>query len=422
MNELDESNLTMRTEMRPTKMEKGKTDQSSLELLLGLLPLVLGFQILVSVIYVPSALSGNADFRNCYSSGLLLRSGRGHQLYDYETQHNLQNAAISPLPVGMPYVHPPYEALLFVPFSFLAYRNAYLGWLSLNLICLIACYWILRKRLLRLRAMWRWFPFLFVAGFAPVSVAMMQGQDSLITLLLFSAALVNLELGSDLLAGFLVGLATYKFQLVLPITGLFFLWRRWRFVCGASLSASLAVVLSAFIVGTKELLAYPSYLREAAVKFAVLMPMGRMPNLRGLVSLLHLRPSVAVTTVSVLSVLVLGTAAWSGRKLPSRWQLAIALSAATLAGYHVMTHDLAILLIPMSMILNECRTHGLWSVTAMWALTALSFFARDPFVAFPILAIFLVQMMQANEFSETGYSIGSGKEFDTPVLLLKSQT
>src|SRR5262249_20845555 len=102
----------------------------SIEVILGLLPLALGLQLVIWLVFLPEALRGNADFRNCYSTGILLRSGRGHQIYDYEVQHSLQDAVVSQTVLGMPYVHPPYEALLFVPFSFLTYRHAFLGWLG----------------------------------------------------------------------------------------------------------------------------------------------------------------------------------------------------------------------------------------------------------------------------------------------------
>jgi dolichol-phosphate mannosyltransferase len=361
----------------------------SLEVILGLLPLVLGLQLLIWLVYLPAALRGNADFRNCYSTGLLLVSGRGHQIYDYEVQHKLQDAFVSQTPTGMPYVHPPYEALLFVPFSFLTYRGAFLCWLGLNVVCLLVSYRILRGRLWRLDEAWRWLPFLFFIGFIPVTVALMQGQDSLITLLFLSTALISLESGNDLLAGFMVGLAAYKFQLVVPIGCLFFLWRRWRFVCGTCLSALAAIVVSGFIAGTENLLSYVGYVRETAIKFAVLMPEARMPNLRGLLSLLHLRPGISTSLVLILSLAVMALAGWSARKSSVDWQFSIAISAAVLVGYHVRTHDLSILLVPMAMILGERGTTELWTIPMLWLSTTLCIFAHDPLVALPLLGLFL---------------------------------
>src|SRR5262249_17735423 len=164
-------------------------------------------------------------------------TGRGNQIFDYATQRNVQDTLISPTATGMPYVHPAYEALFFAPLSFLSYRNAFLVWMGFSLLLLLLSYWILRKRLWRLRELWRWLPILFFVGFAPVSGALLQGQDSLVTLFLLCLSLLALEARKERLAGFLVGLAFYKFPLVLPIVCLFLLWRRWQFFSGACMSA-----------------------------------------------------------------------------------------------------------------------------------------------------------------------------------------
>jgi hypothetical protein len=380
--------------MAETAPPSGTQRARSLEVILGLLPLVLGLQLLGWIVYLPLALRGNADFRNCYSTGLLLRTGRGHQIYDYEAQHRLQDAFVSQTPTGMPYVHPPYEALLFAPLSFLTYRSAFLCWLGLNLLCLLVCYRILREKFWRLDRAWRWLPFLFFIGFVPVTAALMQGQDSIVTLLFLTTALINLYAGNDLLAGFMVGLAAYKFQLVLPIGCLFFLWRKWRFVCGACLSGLAAVLASAFITGAETLLSYVHYVRETATNFAAMMPVARMPNLRGLVSLLHLRTGISTAIVLVLSVAVMALAGWSARKTSVDWQLSIAISAAVLVGYHVMTHDLSILLVPMAIILGERSTSGLWTIPMLWLSTSLCLFGLGPLVALPLLGLFLFLVLR----------------------------
>jgi len=266
-----------------------------------------------------------------------------------------------------------------------------------------------------LREAWKWLPLLFFIGFVPVTVAMMQGQDSLITLVLLSAALVNLESDNDLAAGFLAGLAAYKFQLLLPIAVLFFLWRNWRFVSGICISAGMAVAASAWIVGLANLLGYPGYVREASVKFASLMPVARMPNFRGIVSLFHFSPRLSVACVSVLSVAILAIAAWYGRRLAVRWQFSMAITAATLVGYHVMTHDLAILLIPMAIILSQRNIRGLWSITAVWLSTGLCFFAHDPLVALAVLALFVIQVKGSQREFKTRPPAEPTKGYNRPV-------
>jgi len=380
-------------------LEKPRT--RSLEIVLGLLPLVLGVQLLIWVVYLPAALGGNADFRNCYSSGILFRTGHGHQLYDYAAQKNIQDTLISKTAIGMPYVHPPYEALLFAPISYLRYRSAFLAWMAVNFVLLLGSYGILRKYLWRLYNSWRWLPILFFLGFAPVSGTLLQGQDSLITLFLFSIALSALESGRDALAGCLVGLAAYKFQLVLPITGLFLLWHRWRFVGGACLSSFAAILLSALVSGSGSLFSYVAYVRETSVKFAILMPPSRMPNLRGLVSSLHLGSNLSTALLLVLSLGLVAFVVWRGRKTSTSWQFALAVSAATLVGYHVMMHDLSVLLVPIALFLNEPNNRRLWSATLLWIASGICFFGLGPVVALPLLILLIGQTLRISAATRT---------------------
>jgi hypothetical protein len=366
-------------------------------------------------VYLPVALGGHADFRNCYSAGVIVRSGRGHQLYDYELQKNIQDTLISPSSDVLPYVHLPYEALLYAPLTAFSYRNAFFCFLGFNLFCLFACYHTLQGKLGRMHALWRWFPFLFLIGFTPIVAALVQGQDSLITLLLLAIALVRLEAGDDTLAGFFVGLVMFKFQLVFPIVGLFFLWRRWRFVLGAGSSIFLTLLVSALVVGLHGLVEYARSLHNISTTFIAggrvlyVMPVSRMPNLRGLIlAIPHLRSGLATGLVLILSVIFFGLAAWSGRKAAIQWQFAIAVAATAVIGYHVLSHDLSILMVPMAVLLDQREPRGLWSITILWLAAPLSFFAWEKLVALPVLGLFLLLAWQCWRTSSD--NTGTSKE------------
>src|SRR5262249_45989979 len=153
----------------------------SLEMILGLLPLVLGFQLLIWIVYFPTALRGFADFRTFYSTGVLVRTHQGDRIFDYEAQRNIQDTQISPSATELPYIHPAYQALIFAPLSLLRYRYAFLVWLGISLALLLMSFWTLKRYLGRLHDSWRWLPILFFVGFAPVSGALLQGQDSIVT-------------------------------------------------------------------------------------------------------------------------------------------------------------------------------------------------------------------------------------------------
>ena len=381
---------TIRPEVSPPKSLR------SLEVILGLLPLMLGLQLLIWIVYLPAALRGNADFRNCYAAGVILRTGQGHRLYDYQLQHAIQNSSISESQDVLPYVHLSYEALIYAPFSLLPYRSAFLCFLGVNLLLLLLCYMAMRTYFWRARLAWRWLPILFPVSFAPVGATLMQGQDSLISLLLLSTALASLSNRHSLMAGVFVGLVLFKFQLVLPIALLFLLWGNWNFVMGAALSVSAAIGLSAVIVGPVGLIRYVRSLREISTNFTVggqvlyRMPVARMPNVRGLVlALPHLSSGVVTTLVLIVSACLIASAYWVGRRASAEWQFSISIVAATLVGYHVLTHDLSMLLVPIAVLLNQSEGCGLWTIPMLWLSTPLCFFAHDYLVAVPVILFFL---------------------------------
>jgi hypothetical protein len=70
---------------------------------------------------MPLLRSGYQDFTIYYTGARLLRNGQAPALYDLATQYRMQltfaHVAIRKGP--LPYNHPPFEALLFVPFTLL---------------------------------------------------------------------------------------------------------------------------------------------------------------------------------------------------------------------------------------------------------------------------------------------------------------
>src|SRR5207244_13270755 len=88
-----------------------------------------------------------------------------------------------------------------------------------------------------------------LSTFLPVNVALMQGQDSILLLVLLAAAFVALHRGRGFAAGTLVGLGLFKLQIVIPIAILFFAWRRWRFSAGFALSSTVGMGLWLWAVG-----------------------------------------------------------------------------------------------------------------------------------------------------------------------------
>ncbi len=330
----------------------------------ALLAYLLGIQLSGWFFFVPVAIGGHADFRHLYTAGYMVRTGHARQLYDYEAQKAFQDKIVSPEEVALPFNHLAYEALLYAPLSFLTYRTAYFVFLAVNIGFLVASLWLLRPHLGRLAEFWRPLPMAMAVCFLPIGVALMEGQDSVLLLLLCSCAYVGLLRGRDFAAGLLVGLGLFKFQIVLPVAALFLVWKRWRFAAGFTFSAAAVTAVSLWLVGPAQLMVYARSLVSMSVALASRVDRLKygvsptaMPNLRGLISGLGEgripTPWIQAATVALSGLVLLWVAASAPRKRGGADALLLAITASMVVSYHVLTHDLSVLLIPIGVTLNR---------------------------------------------------------------------
>ena len=333
------------------------------DILLGILPIIFCMQFLAWLTFLPKALRGHADFRQLYVAGYMVRTGHRTQLYDYAAQAYFQNTLVSNDERALPFIRPAYQALMFVPFSLLPYRTAYLGFLLLNVLLLALAFLMLQPRLRGLSRVWPGLPPALFLGFYPVALALMQGQDSILLLALLAAALVSLERNRDLTAGALAGVGLFKFQIVVPIVLLFLLWRRWRFVKGFMFSAILVGLLSFITSGWAETVVFVHSLLSVgaglpAVPGEINFPLriNIMANLRGLIyGLASLRVPqrwLQVTTLLLSSIVVISVRA-RGRQQRGGDALVLAITAGVVVSYYLFIHDLSILLIPIVLTLDR---------------------------------------------------------------------
>ena len=334
-------------------------------LALGIPAYLIGIHLWTWVLTLPTFLGGRADFRQLYTAGYMLRLGAARQLYEYDAQLHFQNLLVSQAQVPLPYIRPAFEALLFIPFSYLHYRAAYFAFLALNLVQLALCYGWLRPRMHGMARIYPWLPAAMFLGFLPIAAALIQGQDSLLLLTLLVAAYLSLERGNELTAGILTGAGLFKFQIVLPLALLFVIWRRWRFSIGFALSAFLAATMSLLVVGWDQSRLYVGSLISMSgglkpLQFRYPIPLPQMPNLHGLICGLAPRtlPGFWATaaTIAASSAVLITVAIVAGRRERRSDAFLIAITASTVVSYYLLIHDLSVILIPLVVILS--RTIG----------------------------------------------------------------
>jgi hypothetical protein len=320
---------------------------------------------------------GHADFRQLYAAAKIVQTGQAADLYDYETQKIVQDKFVSPEEVALPFVSPAYEALAFSPLSRWNYRAAYAVMIGINLTALAACLLLLRPWTSNLRAVFVWLPSALALGFLPIAAALLQGQDSILLTLILVCTFVLLNRERDLAAGVVIALGLFKFSIVLPLVGLFLLWRRWRFLFGFALSGTSLLVISVWLTGIAEARTYLSSLLGIAglgpassglAQYPVRLQ--KMADIHGLVfELGHrcLQPSYVGAVTILASVTVFAWTAWRGRSVKNASQLLlVAIPCAVLVSHHTYIHDLSVLFLPMALLFDHFLPIEALNLRARW--------------------------------------------------------
>jgi hypothetical protein len=299
---------------------------------------------------MPSLRNGYQDFTIFYTGARLLRNGPASALYDlasqYRTQLTFAHVAIRQGP--LPYNHPPFEALLFVPFTLLEYWPAYLLWTALNLTMLAVSVTLLRRRFPQFAAVPPLVLGLGATAFFPVAIGIIQGQDVILLLLLFVLAVICLDRGNDAAAGALLGAGLFRPQLVVPLVVLFAI-RRWRMLVGFAPVALFLAGISVAIMGWRGPLDYARFVLRLEGTGARAFGPEVVPNLRGLIAELPglgasgLWTALLILVASTLVFFVALRRIRNGRD-SILFSSGLAAVTAILVSFHALVYDLSLLL------------------------------------------------------------------------------
>jgi hypothetical protein len=303
---------------------------------------------------------GYPDFTTFYMAGKMVGNGHGGELYDLRAEWRVQQEFapwVSIRQAALPYMHAPFEALVFVPFALLPYGAAFMLWDGLNLIMLFLLPCLLRPYMPVLRQVSVWLIFGIELAYFPVFFVLLQGQDVILLLLFYVLAFIALKKNREAQAGFWLAMGLFRFHLILPFVLVLFLGRKYRLIGAFSLTGLALAGISGWIVGWRNLLHYPGYIWWLEQhKSSVILTPSDTTNIRGLLDTLLAKwlpgPLVLVSVIALSAVTVLlALRSWRGRGETSmRFDLSfsITLLAAVLVGYHSFIYDLAVLLIPLA--------------------------------------------------------------------------
>ena len=367
------------------------------------IPKPISFWVLALAMAVPAILVGveiptwcfldsqnvrlQSDLRVLYTPAYMIRSGERKEIYDFSAIRRNQQTAIVSDNGALPFLHPAYEAVLFLPLSFLPYRVAHVAWALINFAILGLVYWLLRESLPALSSLGpAWVIPALLIGFMPVAFAILEGQDSIFLLLIVVLAYRSIE-SNELQAGMMLGLGSFRFQVILPIIALFFLWRGFKVVAGWTASSAILWGASAAITGIRAQMQYLELLHKMS-GFSFSLLLNRMPNLRGLFTAYDL----GTVPLAAASVSIFLAAVIIGMREGARHRLLVAICVAAIVPWYLFMHDVSLLVLPILLTMNEAIARRDWVFAALPSVVLVGFagfwFSRSKLFLGALLTIF----------------------------------
>lgn len=215
------------------------------------------------------ALSGANDFMQLYVGAV---EAGGSALYDPEASYRFQQEQFGSVAEAIIYVRPAYYALLLKPLTWLgSYAAAHAVYTLLRLLAVVGFVWLWPKR-------GRWDAVMFVLMSLPLSVGLMNGQDTVFLLPLIAWALRRAQQGKDFEAGLALSLCAIKPHLLVLVPVALAAQRRWGILKGGLAGGGALFLLSCVAGGIGWVGSFIAVLGNEAIN----PNLQAMPNLAGL--------------------------------------------------------------------------------------------------------------------------------------------
>ncbi|MBT8402167.1 MAG: DUF2029 domain-containing protein [Rhodothermia bacterium] len=200
-----------------------------------------------------------ADYSCFYVAGSLLNNYPAEQLYNFDLQSDLYHALLPGVPEAqeIPFVNPPFFALLFRPLSMLPYLTSYLTWIALSTILYVAGFELLRRALGSLPAASSSISLLLALSFAPFLLeSAIGGNSSAFGFFAVALALYFERRNNPTASGIALALCFYKPTLLVLILPMLLVGRRFRTLLGVAVGGTVLAAISILIAGWESSLGY----------------------------------------------------------------------------------------------------------------------------------------------------------------------
>lgn len=271
------------------------------------------------------------DFLNLYSGASMALHGDFANMHVPEKQLAVERQFF-PTEVLIPFVRPPFYALVLAPLALLPMNTAFVVWIILQTSVLLAC--------------WRWAflhwgqdALIFGALYLPTALGIGHGQDCILLLAVVIGVYALADRQSDFTAGMVLSLGLIKFHLFLLWPLGLIVTRRWKMLAGAAAGASGELAIWLLLSGTTGVTNYFRLITRHDLSH-----LNPSPELW--ISVFGLAENISLPwakwPLAVLVVVLALAAAWRA----PLWRLVAAMSVGCLlVAPHVYGYDAALLLL-----------------------------------------------------------------------------
>jgi hypothetical protein len=306
-----------------------------------------------------------SDFLAFYTGARFWLEGRLGELYYLPSQLAFQQSVVAPVPYLRihPFVNPPMSLPVYALFSLAGYLPGLIAWWTAGLLALVLAVALIRSELLAASgSLWRLVGACFL--FYPTFAWFTFGQNTMLTLLVYTMCFVALRRRRDFVGGAILGLLAYKPQLAIGLAFMLLVQRRWRALAGGGTGLLICIAIGYAISPTMM----AEYLRISPALMDFIRfpdyPSWGLHSLFGLAVLLFdsfSRP-MADVTYFLLTAAALGLLAsfwWRRRWEPGTraWDLSMAatITLGVVISPHLFLYDLALLLLPLFIVWSHYR-------------------------------------------------------------------
>jgi hypothetical protein len=198
------------------------------------------------------------DFIGFYQVGHLLNTHPPDRLYDFRVQEQVF-LALRPGEtfLTLPYVHAPFEALLFRPLALLPYDVAYVLWLAIGMAAYSVALVVVTRRFGPHHGPDRTIAFSLAYAFSPFMMeAWLGGNVTVIAFLALALTIALEDAGRPVLSGCVLALCLNKPSLLVLILPMLLFSRRFRTLAGFACGTAVLVVSSSLLLGMR---AWPDF-------------------------------------------------------------------------------------------------------------------------------------------------------------------